>query len=343
MKIGNLTLRNNVIFAPLAGISNLPLRLLAKEAGCGLVCSEMVSANGLLYGSAKTLRLMESLPAEKPLSIQIFGTQPDIMAKAAGIAAAAGADVLDINMGCSVKKVVKTGAGVALMRTPDLAEKIFRAVRAAVDIPLTVKIRSGWDSSGAQAFQIAAIAQDCGVDAVILHPRTAGQGFGGKAAWSLIAAMKPRLRIPLIGNGDIVSAEDAARMLAETGCDGIMIGRGAIGNPLLFSQVLARLDGKPIPRIDLPLHFEMIFRFLDASIAYFGEVHACRIMRSRLPWFVKGFPHSAAFRESLTTASTREEIVSLINDFSRKLETGDPRNRFQGIYPSPEKSIVMQK
>ncbi len=320
MKIGTVRLQNNVIFAPLAGISCLPLRLLAKEAGCGLVCSEMVSANGLLYGSTKTIRLMDSLPAEKPLSVQIFGSQPDVMAQAARLVVAAGADIIDINLGCSVKKVVKTGAGVALMRTPQDAEKIFKSVREAIDIPLTIKIRTGWDPTGAQAFQIAAIAQDCGVDAIAFHPRTAAQGFRGKADWSLIAAMKKRLHIPLIGNGDITTADDAVRMLMETGCDGIMIGRGAIGNPLLFSQVLAELAGNPKPRMDLARHFDMMIRFLDASIAYFGEAHACRTMRSRLVWFVKGFPHSGSFRESIKTVSSRSEVITFIEAFRRKLE-----------------------
>ncbi len=319
MQIGNVVLKNNVILAPLAGIGNLPFRLLAKEAGCGLVCSEMVSANGLVYGSAKTAQLLESLPAEKPLSVQIFGADPEIMARAAAMVAAGGADILDINLGCAVKKVVKTGAGVALMRTPATAEKIFKAVRAAIQIPLTIKIRSGWEHGGAQAFHMAALAQDCGVDAIALHPRTAAQGFGGKADWSLIAALKERLAIPLIGNGDIKTAADAEQMLRTTGCDGVMIGRAAIGNPLLFSQILARLAGRPEPELDVERHFDMIIRFLDASIAYYDEAHACRIMRSRLTWFVKGFAHSSAFREAVKQITCRVEAVTLIEAFRRRL------------------------
>lgn len=319
MRIGTVTLDNNVILAPLAGVGDLPFRLLAKEAGCGLVCSEMVSANGLNYGSVKTEKLLDSRTAEKPLSVQIFGADPEIMGRAAAMVAATGADILDINLGCSVKKVVKTGAGVALMRTPRTAERIFKAVRAAIRIPLTIKIRSGWDHTGTQAFQIAAIAQDCGVDAIAFHPRTAGQGFGGKADWTLIAAMKQQLSIPLIGNGDIKTAEDAFRLLTTTGCDGVMIGRAAIGNPLLFSQVAARLAGRPEPELDVDRHFDMIIRYLDATIDYFDEAHACRIMRSRLAWFVKGFPHSSWFRESIKRITHREEAMALIAEFRQKL------------------------
>ena len=185
MHIGAVKLDNPTILAPLAGITNLPLRLLAKEAGCGLVCSEMISSNGLVHQSAKTHRLMESTPREKPLSVQIFGSDPGIMAEAARIVAAAGADILDINFGCSVRKVLKTGSGSALMKTPDRARGVLRAVCAAVDIPVTIKIRSGWEATGKQALEIAGIAEDCGVAALAVHPRTASQGFRGPTGGSL--------------------------------------------------------------------------------------------------------------------------------------------------------------
>jgi tRNA-dihydrouridine synthase B len=231
MQIGSVKLDNPMILAPLAGISNLPFRVLAKKAGCALVSSEMISSYGLVHKSEKTLKMLDSAPDEKPLSVQIFGAEPSIMAEAATIVEASGADILDINFGCSVKKIIKTGAGVSLMQTPEIAEALLKAVRKSIAIPLTIKIRTGWDPSGNQALQIAKIAQTCGVDAIAVHPRTATQGFSGKADWSVISAVKQAASLPVIGNGDIVRPADAVRMQQTTGCDGLMIGRAAIGYP----------------------------------------------------------------------------------------------------------------
>jgi nifR3 family TIM-barrel protein len=320
MKIGNLTLENNVILAPLAGITNLPFRLMAKEAGCGLVCSEMISSHGLVYKSHKTAQMLDSVPREKPLSAQIFGSKPDIMAGAAAMVEEMGADILDINFGCSVRKVVKTGAGVTLMRTPDVAREVLTAVRKAIRIPLTIKIRSGWDASGEQALNIARIAQDCGVDAVAVHPRTAKQAFGGQADWSIIAAVKKALSIPVIGNGDIFSARDAINMLSETGCDAVMIGRRAIGNPGIFSQVLARINGDKIVAEDLGRRFDIMIHYLKASVEYLGEEPACRMMRSRLGWFTKEIRNSSKFRESIKHLSTEKEGLELIDAYKDSLE-----------------------
>lgn len=320
MKIGTVTLDNNVILAPLAGITNLPFRLMAKEAGCGLVCSEMVSSHGLVYKSGKTARLLNSVPQEKPLSAQIFGSDPDIMAEAAAMVEGMGADILDINFGCAVRKVVKTGSGVALMRTPHKAGALLKAVRNAIRIPLTIKIRSGWDASGEQALNIARIAEDCGVDAIAVHPRTAKQLFGGRADWSLIAAIKEKLSIPVIGNGDIFSAQDALNMLAETGCDAIMIGRKAIGNPGIFSQVLARINGDKNVAEDLAGRFDTMIHYLKASVEYLGEATACRMMRSRLGWFTKGMRNSSKFRESIKHLSSEKQGVELINEYRNSLK-----------------------
>jgi len=315
MKIGTITLDNNVILAPLAGVGNLPFRLMAKEAGCGLVCSEMVSSHGLVYKSSKTEQLLNSVAEEKPLSAQIFGAQPDIMAEAAAIVEAMGADIIDINFGCAVRKVVRTGAGVALMNTPAKAETLLKAVRKAVRIPLTIKIRTGWNSSGEQAVNIAQIAEGCGVDAVAVHARTAGQLFSGRADWSIIAAVKKKVSIPVIGNGDIFSAQDAVNMLVETGCDGIMIGRKAMGNPDIFSQVLARLNGGVETGTDISRRFDIMIRYLKASVEYIGEAPACRMMRSRLGWFVKEMPNSSKFRQSIKHLSSEKEGVELINAY----------------------------
>jgi len=305
MQIGVVKLSNNIVFAPLAGISNLPLRLLAKEAGCGLVYSEMVSANGLVYGSEKTARLMHTVPEEYPLAIQLFGADPAITADAAQRAVAAGAAMVDINFGCAVKKIVKTGSGVALMRAPDRAEALLNAVRKAISVPLTIKIRSGWDVSGRQALEIAQIAEACGVDALAIHPRSAAQGF--------------RLNIPVIGNGDIATAEDAFRMLSQTGCDGIMIGRAAIGNPFIFSAVLALLNGHVPAAPTRSQHFNVMKRYLKDSVDYLGERPACLMMRSRLGWFVKGLHGSSQFRKAITTVSTLAETMAAIDRYENQL------------------------
>ena len=320
MQIGSLTLDNNTILAPLAGITNLPFRLLAKEAGCGMVCSEMISSHGLVYKSEKTFKMLDSTPEEKPLSIQLFGAKPDIMAEAAAIVESSGADVLDINFGCSVRKIVKTGSGAALMRTPDLAEALLKAVRRTIRIPLTIKIRSGWDASGEQALQISRIAEECGVDAIAVHPRTARQLFGGRADWSIIAAVKNTVSIPVIGNGDIWSAADAVRMLDETGCDGVMIGRKAIGNPFIFTSVLARINGEKDAEEDLGLRFDLMVRYLSASVKYIGEEHACRMMRSRLGWFTRGMHKSSRFREAIKHLSSQKEGIDLINAYRDELQ-----------------------
>ena len=315
MKIGTVTLDSNVILAPLAGITNLPFRLLAKEAGCGLVCSEMVSSHGLVYRSKKTANMLKSVPAERPLSAQIFGADPDIMAEASAMVEGMGADILDINFGCAVRKIVKTGSGAALMRTPERAEALLKAVRKSVRIPLTIKIRTGWDASGEQARTIAGIAEASGVDAIAVHPRTARQQFNGRADWSVIAAVKKTVSIPVIGNGDIFSVQDAVNMLAETGCDAVMIGRKAIGDPDIFRRVRARLDGEEESVEDIGRRFDMMIRYLKASVEYLGEETACRTMRSRLGWFAKQMRNSSKFRESIKHLSSEKEGVELINAY----------------------------
>jgi nifR3 family TIM-barrel protein len=320
MKICSVKLDNITVQAPLAGISHLPFRLLAKREGCALVCSEMISSKGLVYNASKTHDMLTSRPEEKPLSVQIFGSDASIMAEAAAMVEASGADILDINLGCSVKKVLKTGSGAALMKEPEKVEAILAAVRKAVNIPLTVKMRTGWDNSGVQAIKISEIAQASGVGAIAIHPRTAKQGFGGKADWSLIAAIKQKVSIPVIGNGDIIGPEDALRMLAATGCDAVMIGRAAIGNPWIFSQVLDLIHGRKPAIPDIAQRFDVMINYLTISIECFGEKRACRMMRSHLGWFVKGLRNSKRFRVSIKHISAEDEALFLINEYRSFLQ-----------------------
>lgn len=320
MKIGSVQLENPTIFAPLAGISNLPMRVLAREAGAALVCSEMISANGLVYGTAKTHQLLASVPTEKALSVQIFGSSPAILAEAARHVEHSGADILDINFGCAVKKILKSGAGAALMGDPARAEAVLSAVRKAVAIPLTIKIRSGWDPSGDEAEHLARIAQECGVDAIAVHPRTARQGFSGRADWRLITRIKKILAIPVIGNGDVRSADDALRMLDQTGCDAVMVGRAAIGNPFIFTQILDRLAGRPETLPTPAQRIAAMERFLSESVRHLGETRACFMMRSRLNWFVKGLPNAAHFRKTLTTVASRLQAEAHIREYAAFLD-----------------------
>lgn len=317
MKIRDLELQGITFLAPLAGITNLPFRMLVKSCGCSVVCSEMISAKGIFYNSKNTLKLLASRNEERPLSVQIFGSEPDSMAKAASfIEDMQIADIIDINLGCSVKKVVKQGAGVALMKEPGTAEKIFSAVRKAVDLPFTVKLRSGWDFSGRQAFETARIAVDCGVDAVVLHPRSAAQGFRGKSDWGLIKKLKEQLDVPVIGNGDIRSVEDTEKMLETTGCDAVMVGRAAMANPFLLSQIDQFIRTGTCRQIRHSDIFWAMEEIVNGYVEHFGPEPACRMLRGRLSWFVKGMPGCSALRQQLSGITSGQEAVELIKAFA---------------------------
>ena len=320
MQIGNLVLDNPLILAPMAGITHLPFRRLAKEAGCGLVVTEMVSANGLVHGSKKTTELLKSHPSERPLSAQIFGANPEVMKDAARIVQDMGADLLDVNLGCSVRKIIRQGASVALMREPKQLEMVLKAVRNAVSLPLTIKIRTGWEPSGEQALRAARIAEYCGVDAIAIHPRTAVQGFGGKADWSLIARLKDSVSVPVIGNGDIQGPDDVLRMQLETGCDGVMIGRAAIGNPWIFTQALDLIHSRAPRSPDFQERLQTLLCYLDYCIKHFGEGRAVPMMRSRLGWFTRGLPNSSRFRASITRLETGQDMVDAVNAYFDHLE-----------------------
>ncbi|WP_321494987.1 tRNA dihydrouridine synthase DusB [uncultured Desulfobacter sp.] len=321
MKIKDLEINGITFLAPLAGVTNMPFRQLIKDCGCAVVCSEMISAKGLFYASEKTTTLLKSQEDERPLSVQIFGSDPVSMGQAAAFINDLGtADIIDINFGCSVKKVIKQGAGVALMKDLVLSQKIIKTVREATSLPFTIKIRSGWDASGDQAVNLAEIAEDQGVDAIAFHPRTAVQGFRGRADWKLIARLKQTVRIPVIGNGDIATPQDAKEMLSQTGCDAVMVGRAAMANPFLLSQIEQYMShgtfAHPEPRA--------IFRTMESLtrgyVSYFGEITACRMLRGRLAWFVRGLPGAAVFRRELSILASSGHALEMIRDFEANLK-----------------------
>jgi tRNA-dihydrouridine synthase B len=320
MKIKDLPIPGKTFLAPLAGITNLPFRQLVKGCGCAVVCSEMVSAKGIFYNSEKTITLMQSVPEERPLSIQIFGSDPVSMGRAAAFVEEFGtADILDINFGCSVKKVVKQGAGVALMKEPGLTRKILKAVRQATALPFTIKLRSGWDASGDQALAFAAMAQEEGVDAVAIHPRTAAQGFRGTSDWRIIQRIKRQIDIPVIGNGDINTPEDGARMVAETGCDAVMVGRAAMADPFILSQIESYLATGSYTAPSPEQIFRKMAELAHLYVTYFGEPAACKMLRGRLTWFVRGLPGASAFRRELSQLQGLDQALGLIQGYERQI------------------------
>lgn len=317
MQIGNIRLDNPVILAPMAGVTDLPFRLLAKEMGCGLVYSEMVSDKGLLYENCHTLHMLKIDERERPVTIQIFGSDPETMAKAARHVEKAGADSIDINMGCPTPKIIKNGSGSALMRQPKLAYEIMASVVEAVHIPVTVKIRKGWNEESVNAVEMAVLAEKAGIAAIAVHGRTREQFYTGEADWEIIGQVKKNVGIPVIGNGDIRTPYDAERMMSETGCNGIMVGRGAQGNPWLFRQIIHYLlTGEILPPPDVRERFSLLLRHLDMLTAYKGEYIGIREMRCHAAWYTKGMPHSAELRLKFNQAETRSDFIGVIKAFS---------------------------
>ena len=315
MQIGNLKLENRLIMAPMAGITNMPFRVIVKGMGAGLVFSEMVSAMGLTLKAKKTLQYLKSVPAEKPLGVQIFGSEPDVMARAAEMAVEAGADTVDINMGCPVKKVVKTGAGASLLKDPKKVSQIVSSVRKICRAPLTVKIRAGWSPEKTVACEISRIIEDCGADAIIIHPRFANQGYSGKAVWSLIGTVKEKVKIPVIGNGDIISPSDAFDMMKETGCDGVMIGRAAVRKPWIFRQILQLEKGLPVQEPDLSELRSIIMTHYNLLQDSMNEHRAALCMRGLLIHYTKGLPGSGRFREGFNKIKDLESLVSVMDNY----------------------------
>jgi len=320
LKIGSLQLSNWLIMAPMAGITNLPFRMIVKKMGAALVTTEMISAKGLVLGQERTLNYLRSSAAEKPLSVQLFGADPAVIRDAAQLAVRKGADIIDINLGCPVKKIVKTGAGAALLREPQRIKRILSVVRNGCPVPLTAKIRAGWNPQSANAISVARLAEDCGVDAITIHPRFASQGYSGKADWSLIGRMKEAVRIPVVGNGDVLQPSHAIEMRAKTGCDGVMIGRSAIGNPWIFKHILLLEKGIDPPSPGIGERRDLIMEHFEALSRIVGKGKGVGIMRGLLLRHTKGLPFSSSFRERITGIKDMELLVSTMRSYFSSLE-----------------------
>lgn len=314
LRIGNTILENNVILAPMAGVTDLPFRLLCREQGAGCVVTEMVSAKAILYNNRNTKELMQIHPQERPAAIQLFGSDPDIMAQIAARIEDGPYDFIDVNMGCPVPKVVNNGEGSALMKNPKQAEKVLSAMVKAVKKPVTVKFRKGFNDTGVNAVEFAKMAEGSGVAAVAVHGRTREQYYSGKADWDIIRQVKEAVKIPVIGNGDIFTPQDAGRMMEETGCDGIMVARGAKGNPWIFRRINHYLDtGEILPGPSIEEIQAMILRHGHMLAAYKGEQTAMREMRGHVAWYTKGMPHSAALRNEINQVETLKGLAGLLN------------------------------
>ena len=314
MILGNLHLKSPFILAPMAGITDLPYRRLMKNAGASLVFTEMISANGLDRNAARTRELLCSCREEEPLGIQLFGSEPEVLGRAAAEISPFGA-LIDLNFGCPAAKVIRSGAGSALLRDPGRIGRITAAVRKATPLPLTVKIRAGWDAASINCFEIAAIAANEGADGVVLHPRTRSQGFSGHADWSLIRQLKDTLSIPVIGSGDLFSAADAVRMLEETGCDAVMIARGGLGNPWLFEQAGGLLSGRPVIPPEPAIRHLVVRRHYQLQVETFGPGQALKQMRKHLGWYSRGMRGGAEFRARINRLDDIDTVMAAVDRF----------------------------
>jgi nifR3 family TIM-barrel protein len=323
MKIGTLQLSNNLIMAPLAGITDLAFRTIVRRYGCGLCYTEMVSADGLVRGQKATFNYLRSDPGDRPLIAQIFGSDPAVLAAAARVIEEGRlADAVDINMGCPVRPVIRRGAGAALMRNPEKVRLILQATRKATTLPLTVKIRSGWSAAEKNAAEIARIAEGEGADAIAVHPRTASQGFGGHADWAVITEVKAALKIPVVGNGDVEMPQDVSAMLGQTGCDGVMIGRSALGNPWIFRDALCILAGEGIELASFEERKKLIGEQLEMSVQLYGEVSGVKNFRKHLFWYTRGLRGGAAFRKEAGTITGKNNVLAKVSAYFETLADG---------------------
>ena len=314
LQIGNVKLENNLILAPMAGVTDLPFRVLCREEGCGLLYTEMVSAKAILYKNKNTKELLEVDPSERPIAVQLFGSDPQILGAMAHQIEDGPYDLIDLNMGCPVPKVAGNGGGSALMKNPKLVEEILSTMVRSVKKPVTVKFRKGFDDEHVNAVEIAKIAESCGVSAVAVHGRTREQYYSGTADWDIIRQVKEAVSIPVIGNGDIFTPQDAKRCLEETGCDGLMIGRGARGNPWIFKRTAHYLEtGELLAEPTGAEIGEMILRHARMQVKMKGEYIGMKEMRKHVAWYTAGLPHSASMRRASNELETLEQLENLLN------------------------------
>ncbi|MCL2164926.1 MAG: tRNA dihydrouridine synthase DusB [Oscillospiraceae bacterium] len=317
MRIGHVTVENNILLAPMAGVTDVPFRIICKEYGCGLVYTEMVSAKGMSYNDVKSYSLTAISDVEQPAAVQIFGSDPVIMAKAAdSLNSASCAAFIDINMGCPTPKITKNGEGCALMKNPRLAGEIVREVSRASEKPVTVKFRKGWDDSSVNAVEFAKTVEDSGASAIAVHGRTREQFYRGKADWDIIRLVKRAVSIPVIGNGDVYSAKDAADMLTQTCCDAVMVGRGALGNPWVFDEILTSLRS-PVARYESPgveKKAAVMKRHLRLAVDLTGEYKAVLEMRKHFAWYIRGIYNASVYKNKIFGAKSSEEMIVCIDE-----------------------------
>jgi nifR3 family TIM-barrel protein len=312
---GGQTISCRLVLAPIAGVTDILFRALCKEQSAGLVFTEMVSDMGLVYSNKKTHDILEISPDERPIGAQIFGSNIDAMERGAEIVARAGPDFIDINMGCPVPKVVRNGEGCALMRDPALAAEIIRAVARGSALPVTVKIRKGWDAQHANAVDFARACEDAGASGIAVHGRTRGQFYSGRADWDIIRQVKQAVSIPVIGNGDVWEPQDAIRMIAETGCDAVMIARGSLGNPWIFRDALALSAGKAISPVGLRERVEMAIRHLRLTVEKRGERAGVPYMRKHIGWYLKGVTSGARVKDEINLVRSARGVEDALVRF----------------------------